>query len=462
MTNPETGSVRSTSTFRNRPPELARIPRFPVSTTSAVLVIFVGYLLFFTEGIASALLIALGKGAAATWDFSSSRGLVASASNVGQIAGAGLLLWLVLAWLGLPRAAAGVGAPPRWRQTLLTTFAAVFALITAGIVFTLLRAPDAASTNQPVISNGWAVLGFLQDLRAGTTEEIILVAIPVLVGLRVGWSWPWILTASVAMRWPFHIYHGTWPSLPWAMIWGGTFAAAFLVWRRLLPLIAVHTWWDALNTGDTLGGTPGQLAVIGVGGAAVLLGICLPWYLQRRRLLNPLQPKVTDPEVFRLIRHQMPRHLPLYVLGLVAFAVFCAAVFSLPSAGPLPFGLLFAVFFGGSALLAAGLLAATWTSNAWAHHDVQGNVIGVLLWHTDGDGTVWVDGRIGPRPHDLPGELTALATQLGQNITLSGRFEMGRQLVKAGHYPAASRRTLAPRVTVRPPAAHSTADPTPA
>ncbi len=39
----------------------------------------------------------------------------------------------------------------------------------------------------------------------------------------------------MVLRWPFHIYQGFWTTLPWAMFWGGAFAAAFLYLRRLWP-----------------------------------------------------------------------------------------------------------------------------------------------------------------------------------------------------------------------------------
>lgn len=61
------------------------------------------------------------------------------------------------------------------------------------------------------------MLGLASDLNAGIVEEIIIVAVPVLVGRRAGWHPAWTIALSMLLRWPFHIYHGAWASLPWAM-----------------------------------------------------------------------------------------------------------------------------------------------------------------------------------------------------------------------------------------------------
>ena len=96
-----------------------------------------------------------------------------------------------------------------------------------------------------MVGNPWAWLSLSSDLAAGVVEEIVIAAVPVLIGRRAGWHPAVTIAASMVLRWPFHIDHGAWTSLPWAALWGGCYAVAFLYLRRLAPLIVFHAGYDA-------------------------------------------------------------------------------------------------------------------------------------------------------------------------------------------------------------------------
>ncbi len=167
-------------------------------------------------------------------------------------------------------------APPQ--PALATVVIAIAALIAASVLRALIEPGPDADPNASaggVAPNPWALLSLASDLNAGVVEEIILVAVPVLVGRRAGWHPAWILGLAMVLRWPFHIYQGVWTTLPWAMVWGGAFAAAFLYLRRLWPLVAVHFLTDAqirhgvrVRRDRSAGGDPRRLRVRRVPGLA--------------------------------------------------------------------------------------------------------------------------------------------------------------------------------------------------
>ena len=131
-------------------------------------------------------------------------------------------------------------APPRIRSLL--TAAAFAGLIAATLVLAALHpAADPYALAGGAVRNAWTVPGVILDaVNAGVVEEIVVVAVPVLIGRRAGWHPAGIAALSMMLRWPFHIYHGTWSSLPWAAMWGGAHVLAFLYLRRLVPLVLYH------------------------------------------------------------------------------------------------------------------------------------------------------------------------------------------------------------------------------
>lgn len=126
------------------------------------------------------------------------------------------------------------------------------------------------------------------------------MALPVLLR-RAGWHPAAIIALSVAMRWPFHGYHGAWSSLPWAAIWGGAYCAAFLYLRRLLPLIGFHAFWDIQIMSTEAWGQAGTLLSMGVGLA--LAGWLVTRLLRDRwRRLDACSQRPTLTEAWYLFR----------------------------------------------------------------------------------------------------------------------------------------------------------------
>lgn len=70
------------------------------------------------------------------------------------------------------------------------------------------------------------------------------MAVPVLVDRRAGWHPVVVIAVCAFLRWPYHAYHGVLNTLPWAVIWGGAYAAVYLYLRRLTPIIVVHILVD--------------------------------------------------------------------------------------------------------------------------------------------------------------------------------------------------------------------------
>lgn len=84
------------------------------------------------------------------------------------------------------------GVPRRGALTipsLLTTAAAFGGLILSTMALAALHpAPDPNALADGALGNAWTVPGSVIDsLHAGVVEEIVIVAIPVLIGRRAGW-----------------------------------------------------------------------------------------------------------------------------------------------------------------------------------------------------------------------------------------------------------------------------------
>ncbi|WP_420116586.1 type II CAAX prenyl endopeptidase Rce1 family protein [Micromonospora sp.] len=206
----------------------------------ALTIVLGAYLAFFGRGVIRAIQI-LGTGQMPADDYASASFVAQVPLWIGEIVVAGVLLYLVARLWSISRPMTGIparGANPV--PSLLAMYAAVYGLGIAGAVKTGI---DGGFTDHGgTVDNAWAFLGVLRSLNAGVVEEIVIVALLLLLR-RAGWPLPAIFALSVLMRWPFHLYHG-WASAPWALIWGGTFFLTFVYLRRLAPLIIVHTLMD--------------------------------------------------------------------------------------------------------------------------------------------------------------------------------------------------------------------------
>lgn len=238
-----------------------RDPR--LTTMQALGIIAAVYLLFFGEGIFRAVHAYLNGAGGGYEDYSTLYGQAVLVRASVEIVGAVTVLYLVCRWLEIPRGLAGI--PRRHRETLargdrriippstwpaMATIAlAVVGALGAIAVDLLLTPADRAvtSTNMALADNGISLVGgAVRSLNAGIVEEIVIVALPVLIGRRAGWHPAAIIALSVALRWPYHVYHGLWSTIPWVIVWGGLYAAAYMYLRRLWPLILVHTCQDLL------------------------------------------------------------------------------------------------------------------------------------------------------------------------------------------------------------------------
>ena len=244
-----------------------------LNTGNALALILGSYLCFFAAGVTNAL-YAVGT-ALSPVDYSTPRQVGVLTLRVGEIAGALVIFLLVRQWLNIPAALAGT---PRRRTSPLPSLVTVAMFgggyILGGLVLNALRASDANATGGGVVPNAMAwVGGPVTGINAGIVEEIIIVAIPVLLGRRAGWPPLVIVALSCFLRWPFHIYHDTWATIPWPALWGGANALAYLYLRRLAPLIILHATIDTtIDYGSAFGA---GAALIPIGGAALAFAVLL-------------------------------------------------------------------------------------------------------------------------------------------------------------------------------------------
>ena len=207
-----------------------------------------------------------------------------------------------------------------------------------------------------------------------------------LIGRRAGWHPAVIIAASMVLRWPFHIYHGAWTSLPWAALWGGSYVAAFLYLRRLAPLIVFHAGSDAYIDMQSAYGDTGATLVLLVG-AALVVFLALRITPDRRRRLNPTAD-TGDPKVARylLFRDDWKNTA---ILAAAILAVIAGAIGLAPDAATrVLIGALIALTLG----VGGRVLWASWVaSNVIVHRDRAGAITGVIRWHTTYTGDTSID-----------------------------------------------------------------------
>ncbi len=85
-----------------------------------------------------------------------------------------------------------------------------------------------------------AVDGVLSASRAAVTEEVVVVALPVMLlraaGVRIG---PLVVVILLAARLSYHLYYG-WGSLG-VLLWGGLFLWIYIQRGTLWPLLTSHS-----------------------------------------------------------------------------------------------------------------------------------------------------------------------------------------------------------------------------
>lgn len=364
-----------------------RDPR--VSTGVALTIIVGSYLSFFIVGVIRA--IQVRDQTLPPTDYSTPRNITLLGGQVGEMFGAAVLLYLICQWLRITRPFAGL--PRRGASTaptVLTTAAAWVGLVAASAVISVLQrnAPDPNALAGGVVHNQWAITGILISfIDAGVIEEIVIVAIPVLIGRRAGWHPAVIVALSAFLRWPFHIYHGTWSSLPWAALWGGSHAIAFLYLRRLAPLVIYHAVKDIAPS--LAADVSAPLGWIVLGAYLALVGSWVLRALQdrrRRRLDAP--PPYRDLAALAFRSRRERNGYPLLAVGLLAEWGVVTALLLPPIRNPAEATALAVVIVGG------GNAAVIWTyrrynvaMNIRAYPDHTTKVQVIASWATDYTGT---------------------------------------------------------------------------
>jgi len=416
-----------------------------VRASIAIGVIMAGYLMFFGTSVITAINIEWNDIVLRSTDYSSFGGFYEFCRRLIGIGGAVLVLYLCCQWLRIPRALAGVPkypAPPQ--PALATVVIAIAALIAASVLRALIEPGPDADPNASaggVAPNPWALLSLASDLNAGVVEEIILVAVPVLVGRRAGWHPAWILGLAMVLRWPFHIYQGVWTTLPWAMVWGGAFAAAFLYLRRLWPLVAVHFLTDAqIDMASAYGGT-GRLVVILVGFGCVAF---LVWrsVVHQREQLNPDVPTLGEDPAARKYLHEhrtRTEKVTGVILGVLLVGTLGLVFVSLLIDVDLWTAL------GVTVCLSVVCYAAWWVvlsaynaTNVIVRRDEDGRITGVVRWHTSYTRTSTLDTFTdGLDIFDTVGEIARLDNQ--PVVISSGDKKLKARFAALGLYPTSGR-----------------------
>ena len=332
-------------------------------------------------------------------DYGSFTALRDVAMRLGQIGGTVLILVLICRWLGIHRDLAGL---PRQRAVspipaVLTVVICVAGQLISAVVINVLT-PDGANTNANgggSVDNGWGWLQIVDALHTSIVEEIIVVAVPVLVGRRAGWHPVLVIAICAFLRWPYHTYHGVLITLPWALIWGGAFAGAYLYLRRLTPIIVVHVLVDLLiMLGDV---TPWADTITYSIATALILGlIAFALTDRRRRVRATNQPTLAQS---RQAQRFMLRHNKsgLIMGGVIAaVAVLLAAILIVDGTFFEPTELLTAVLLAAAVLAVAAIGGgAVWQvfrdSNVYITPRSGAPITGAVRWHPTYTGTIVID-----------------------------------------------------------------------
>ena len=278
------------------------------------------------------------------------------------------------------------------------------------------------------------------------------MAIPVLLGRRAGWHPLAIVALSCFLRWPFHIYHDTWATIPWATLWGGANCVAYRYLRRLAPLVVLHA---TIDYGTAFGAAAALIPVLG---AALAFAVLL-WRIlaARNRQLTPGVPTFrTDPAasryLLRMNRRRYRRAGAGWVLFVVAFAGYSKVMYGWTVTAVVG-GLLLAVTAVGYAAARIVFL----DSNVHLHRDEHQEIIGAVTWHTTAAGHSYLDEQVGQI--DQATAVAAIAQAEDHPVSFVPIKTVRGKLARQGH---PTRRWGIPmRITLTPTQTESltTADP---
>jgi uncharacterized protein len=103
---------------------------------------------------------------------------------------------------------------------------------------------NVAVVASPLDAAWWTVpLLVLAALRAGLTEEVVLIAYLFDRLRRLGWSWWAIILSTAALRGAYHAYQGV-GAIVGNFLMGVVFGWCYRRWGRVMPLVIAHTLLD--------------------------------------------------------------------------------------------------------------------------------------------------------------------------------------------------------------------------
>lgn len=400
----------------------------PLTVTGLIAAI---YLLFFAVGILNAIhVLRLGIVLNET-DYASFRGIAEVVSDTAEILGATAILALVVHALAIPRTLAGLPHYPTSPiPSLLTVLIATGGLAAATTVRAFLEDPGAGPNNDGggIVSNPAALLSLVSALSAGVVEEVVIVAVPVLLGRRAGWNPLLIIAGCAVLRVPFHLYQGA-AAIPWALIWGAAYATAFMYLRRLLPLIAIHALLDATVMLNSAYGPAGRFAALAVALLA-LAALALRTIPDRRRRLNPDAPTATRAAA-RIAWRQTPTSTRATYAGL-AVLVAAFATLQVLTAPDDTGRIAVTALYSAAALVAGTVMWRAWTAANMLTTNVDGRT-GIVRWHTTYTGHSRIDTITGVDAIDA---IRRVAQLDHQTVVLAAGNRTRRKRFHAlGHLP---------------------------
>lgn len=120
------------------------------------------------------------------------------------------------------------------------------------------------------------LLDAVDSAMAGPTEELAVLALPVIALRRVGYSWPVVFVTAALLRVPFHMYYG------WATVIFALWAIfAVLLYRRTCAIAAIIVSHALHNFIIRIGGVIDDFEILNILICALALPVCL-FYIERR------------------------------------------------------------------------------------------------------------------------------------------------------------------------------------
>ncbi len=259
----------------------------PVSARRAYLEVVGVFAAFFLASVALALIYLDGRSDSSLDDASWAVYGPATLNDLARAGLAAVVIVLVAARRGITRADLGLvlrrdehGRLRVWPELRLASLALLALFV--GSAVTWLTATGTAHF-VPVSAAG-LVYGSAHSVEAGVMEEAIVLGFLVAMLRRAGRPTGEIVAVAVVLRVSYHLYYGL--GVLGIAVWAAVFVWLFWRTRSLLPLVAVHVWWDLVIT---LGRRWPAIEVI-AGLLCLVLFVVAPvtWLIERVGRVSPL------------------------------------------------------------------------------------------------------------------------------------------------------------------------------